>query len=215
MKTNRSLQRCLLILQSFRLNGRQTLSELARATDLPHATALRFLQTLEFEGYVVREAARWRLTTKTLEIGFAALESLGMSEIVQQALDELAGRYSGTANIGELSESGVVIIARAVASAERRRLTIRNIRVGSILPLDSALGQAMRLSPGCWAERRYPEIGQISFALLLPETGERRLAIGISTSEGMINETDLQRDILVPLQDEASRLGRLIGAGFS
>ena len=179
--------------------------------DLPHPTVLRFLLTLEEEGYVAREGNRWRLTTRVFEIGFAALESLGVTEAVQEGLQQLADAYSGTANLGEGNPEGVIIVGRAMAPAERRRLVVMNLRVGSVLPPGSALAMALALQPGEWSVLAYPESNQVSVAVPLPAAGSRQLSIGISTSAGEATPERIPAEIVPALQQAAADVSRLIG----
>ncbi|AOY95982.1 IclR family transcriptional regulator [Cupriavidus sp. USMAA2-4] len=211
MKSNRSIQRCLAILQAFRHNGRPTLAELSRAVDLPHPTVLRFLLTLEEDGYVAREDSRWRLTTRIFEIGFAALESLGVTEAVQEVLQRLADAYSGTSNLGEAGADGVIIVGRAMAPAERRRLVVMNLRVGSVLPPASALAMALALPVGQWSELAYPESNQMSVSVPLPAGGSRRLSLGISTATAEAPPERIVAEIVPALQRAAADVSRMIG----
>ena len=209
MKNNRSIQRCLAI-RAFGGNGRPTLADLARAVDLPHPTVLRFLLTLEEEGYTAREDSRWRLTPQVFELGFAALDSLGVSGAVEETLQQLAEAYSGTSNLGEAHADGVIIIGRAMAPAERRRLVVMNLRVGSVLPPASALAGALRLPPGECCTLDYPDSNQVSVAVPVPGTGARVLSIGISTGVQEAPGERIRDEIVPALQDAAERVSRLI-----
>lgn len=134
-----------------------SLTALSKAVDLPHSTVLRFLTTLESEGYVRKEGTLWSLTPQLLEIGFAALANTGVNDVIQSALQELADQCAGTANIGERSKNDVIIIARASSEAERRKILVVNLRVGNALPPASALCSALDLPEDQWAIARYPE----------------------------------------------------------
>ena len=212
MKNNRSLQRCLSILRAFQSNGRPTLAELSRAVELPHPTVLRFLQTLEEEGYVARDAGgRWGLTTRMLELGFAAMDSLGVADAVQAQLQELADAYSGSSNLGEAHPEGVIIIGRAMAGAERRRLLVMNLRVGSVLPAGSALADALAMPPGGLARASYPETQQVSLAVPVSGVPGRVLSIGISTTVSVLESEAQVLDAAAALRQRADAVGRMLG----
>jgi IclR family pca regulon transcriptional regulator len=166
---------------------------------------------LEEEGYIAREGSQWRLTTRIFEIGFAALESLGVTEAVQETLQQLADAYAGTSNLGETNPGGAIIIGRAMAMAERRRLVVANLRVGSILPPTSALTMALTMDAGNWAVVEYPESNQISVAVPLLGLGARRLSIGVSTSDDEATRARITTEIVPALREAAFVVGRLVG----
>lgn len=213
MKSNRSIQRCLSIMRAFRVQGRPTLAELARAVDLPHATVLRFLLTLEEEGYTAREGNHWRLTPLVFELGFAAMESLGISDALQDVLQQLANTYSGTANLGETHHDGVIIIGRAMAPAERRRLIVMNLRVGSVLPSTSALAQGLTMPVGQWTRFDYPDGNQISIATPIPHTDSRRLSVGISADAAEAAHGRLEQEMVPALLQAAETIKNILRIG--
>jgi len=200
-------------MRAFRTNGRPTLAELARVVELPHATVLRFLQTLEEEGYAAREDSHWRLTPQVFELGFAAMESLGVSDVVQELLQQLADAYSGTSNLGEWHSDGVIIIGRAMAPAERRRLTIMNLRVGSVLPFASALAKGLDIPAGQWTRFDYPDSNQTSIAAPIPQTDSRRLSIGISVDTSEITGDRLEKDMVPALLHAAETIKGILRVG--
>lgn len=211
MKNNRSIERCLLLFQKFRVNPCPTVSELARLTELPRATVMRFLLTLEGEGYVKREHERWRLTAKVLEIGFAALESANISELVQSSVSALADRFAGTANIGERFEDRVIIIGRAVARSEIRHFLVENLRIGSTMAQDSALCRALSIeAPTQYTSRVYEHANQLSLAVPMPSVRGRSLSLGISTIRNALTTEQQQLEAVAILKTEAARIGRII-----
>src|SRR3546814_17064294 len=104
MNDNRSVQRCLAVLRSFRGGPGQSLTALSRSVDLPHSTVLRLLNTLQREGYESQEGTLWALTTQLLEMGFAAMANTGDQDLIQASLKDLPARCSRTATIGKKSK---------------------------------------------------------------------------------------------------------------
>jgi IclR family pca regulon transcriptional regulator len=213
MKSNRSIQRCLALLRAFGQHAHPTLAELSSAIDLPRATVLRFLFTLEEEGYVVKEGTRWRLAPKTLELGFAALTSMGIQDAVQAKLQELANVCKGTANLGQGDEERVVLIGRAVAPEEARQLIVMNLRVGSTLPRQtSALGMALDCPDGEHAIVHYPVTNQFSIAVPIKSIANRELTLGVSASVSAYPDARQEKEVLLELQKAAWHIGKLLQA---
>jgi IclR family pca regulon transcriptional regulator len=116
----------------------------AEASGLPRPTAFRFLKTLEAEGYVTISptSKRYRLTPAVLELGFAALRSLGIGATVTPYLEALAEETGGVANLTALDRGDIVYLARVASTPEIRRLVTMRIGVGSRIPAHcSAMGR--------------------------------------------------------------------------
>ena len=86
-----SLDRGLRVLEVF--GGSQqpmTLSDLAKAADLPRATARRILFTLERAGFVATDGKLFRLTPRVLVLASSYLASNHVVSVLQPALDRLS-----------------------------------------------------------------------------------------------------------------------------
>lgn len=213
MHDNRSVRRCLTLLRCFRKGPRQTLTALSNAVALPHSTVLRFLTTLENEGYVRREDALWSLTPQMLEIGFAALTNTGVTELIQSSLQTFADSCSGTINIGERAKDEVIIIARAVAGTERQKILVVNLRVGSSLPRTSALFRALGMAPDQWATADYPDRKVNTVAMSLFNGPVRLLALGLSVYVDEYSGRRIESELVPLLREERHRIQRLMHLG--
>jgi IclR family pca regulon transcriptional regulator len=115
-----SLARGLLVLQAFASSGtRLSVSEAAKATGLPRATARRCLYTLEKIGYVRAEGSSYVLESRFLPLARAYLRSLGPEGSVQVVLDRLRDQVDETCAIGKLD--GAHVIYTAVSRKDRDR----------------------------------------------------------------------------------------------
>jgi IclR family pca regulon transcriptional regulator len=146
VKTNRSLSRGLRILRTFNDLPQPTLTELAARVDLTKATCLRFLQTLQDEGYLDFDATlkRYQLRPLVLELGYAALTSMSLPVVAGPEMQALADRTGGAVNLALLDGPEVVIVGRNVAYTEQRRLVMMNLHVGMRLPAHcTAMGRVL------------------------------------------------------------------------
>src|SRR5688572_2350007 len=112
-----SLARGLEVIRAFtRARPSMTLSEVADRTDMHRAAARRFLLTLVREGYVETDGKYFRLRPKILELGFSALSSLDIWEIVQPVLNELSDKLEESCFAAVLDGGSAVYVARAASN---------------------------------------------------------------------------------------------------
>jgi IclR family pca regulon transcriptional regulator len=126
-----SLARGLEVIRAFtRARPSMTLSEVADRTDMHRAAARRFLLTLVREGYVETDGKYFRLRPKILELGFSALSSLDIWEIVQPVLNELSDKLEESCFAAVLDGGSAVYVARAASN----RVINVGINLGSRVP---------------------------------------------------------------------------------
>ena len=109
-----SLDRGLRVLEVFGGNQQpMTLSDLAKAADLPRATARRILFTLERAGFVATDGKLFRLTPRVLVLASSYLASNHVVSVLQPALDRLSAEAQEISSMAILDGNDVVFIARA------------------------------------------------------------------------------------------------------
>jgi IclR family pca regulon transcriptional regulator len=109
-----SLDRGLRVLQSFGIDRRpMTLSDIAKACNLPRATARRILMTLQKSGYVVGDERLFSLTPHILTLASAYLASNQISTVIQPLMDEVSAKAKEICSLAVLDGDEAVFVARA------------------------------------------------------------------------------------------------------
>ena len=136
-----SFDRGLSVIRSFAESGRsQTLSDVARSTNLSRASARRLVLTLEQLGYVREIDGRYELTPRVLELGYAYLSSLGLTGLAMPYLEDLAHSVEEPTSVAVLDDTESVYVARVPA---KRVLTISG-GLGSKFPAyQTSLGRVL------------------------------------------------------------------------
>ena len=126
-----SLDRGLRVLELFG-GGQQpmTLSDLAKAADLPRATARRILFTFERAGFVESDGKLFGLTPRVLVLASRYLASNHVVSVLQPVLDRLSSDAQEISSMAILDGNDVVFIARASPT----RIFSAGIDVGYRLP---------------------------------------------------------------------------------
>ncbi len=126
-----SFARGLDVIRTFtRSKPRMTLSEVAEQADMNRAAARRFLLTLVREGYADLDGKYFSLRPKILELGFSALASMSLPEVVQPVLNDLAEKLQESCFCVVLDGDSTVYIA----AAKSRRVINVSIELGSRAP---------------------------------------------------------------------------------
>lgn len=136
-----SLDRGLRLLQSFGATpGPMTLSDLARAAELPRATARRILFTLQRGGFVASDGKLFALTPHVLTLAASYLRSNQLVAVLQPVLDRIATTAQEISSLSVLDGDEVVFIARG----SPMRVFSGGLEIGYRLPaFCTSVGRAM------------------------------------------------------------------------
>jgi IclR family transcriptional regulator, pca regulon regulatory protein len=136
-----SLDRGLRLLQKFgAISGPMTLSDLARAAELPRATARRILFTLERGGFVASDGKLFTLTPHVLTLAASYLRSSQVVTVLQPVLDRIATAAQEISSLSVLDGDEVVFIARGSPA----RVFSAGLDIGYRLPaFCTSVGRAM------------------------------------------------------------------------
>jgi IclR family pca regulon transcriptional regulator len=126
-----SLERGLAVIKAFGPDrSRLTLTEVAQATGLARAVARRFLLTLADLGYVRTDGREFSLRPRVLELGYAYLSGLSLTEIAQPHVEELVARVHESSSISVLDGNEIVYVVRVPTS----RIMTVTIAIGTRFP---------------------------------------------------------------------------------
>jgi IclR family pca regulon transcriptional regulator len=136
-----SLDRGLRLLKKFGdKSGPMTLSDLARAAELPRATARRILFTLERGGFVATDGKLFTLTPHVLTLAASYLRSSQVVSVLQPVLDRIAAAAQEISSLAVLDSDEVVFIARGSPA----RVFSAGLDIGYRLPaFCTSVGRAM------------------------------------------------------------------------
>lgn len=119
------------MLQSFGMERRpMTLSDVAKLSNLPRATARRILMTLAKSGFVAGDDRLFSLTPHVLTLASSYLASNQISTVMQPLMDEVATKAKEICSLALLDAEDVVFVARASPT----RMFPSGIDIGYRLP---------------------------------------------------------------------------------
>lgn len=126
-----SLARGLEVIRCFdREYPSMSLTEVAERTGLAKAVVRRFLMTLEQLGYVGRTGRNFYLTPRVLELGYAYLSGLDISEAAMPLMRQLSEKLGQSVSVSVLDGDEIVYVLRVPV---RRIMTVA-LGVGARLP---------------------------------------------------------------------------------
>lgn len=197
-----------------------SLTELARAMGTNTPTARRFVQTLLQLGYLeALPGKRYRLGTRTLELGRRYLASISLTDRARPYLEELAAATGETTNLAVREGRDVVYVVRVEAAP---RILSVNLRVGSRLPLHAtSLGKA--LVSAMTDEKLLDIMGQPPWPALTPHTVRSPQALRphlqhVTDHGYAVSDQELElglRSIAAPVYDAERRLVAAINVSTS
>ena len=162
-----SLERGLAVIRAFdEHNPELTLSDVARATGLTRAAARRFLLTLADLGYVRTDGRWFSLSPRILELGYAYLSSLSLTEVAEPHLERLVAEVHESSSVSVLDGEDIVYVARVPTS----RIMTVSINVGTRFPAyATSMGRVLLAAAARRASSR-PTSAGVELVPLSPRT---------------------------------------------
>lgn len=220
---SQSLARGLAVLDAF-TGPRESLgiAEIAREVGFTKSTTHRYVNTLASLGYLHqdRESRKYRLGSRAVEIGFAALNSIELTRVAAGPLQRLADETGFTVSMAVLDGPDVVYVERR-RSGRDRQLDL-DLQIGSRLPAYcTALGKVLLAAeePGRLRAildrvdlaRRAPNTITVREHLLAALDRVRRGAVAVDDEE----LTPGLRAIAVPVRDRSHRVVAAVNTAVS
>ncbi|HEV8064857.1 MAG TPA: IclR family transcriptional regulator C-terminal domain-containing protein [Acidimicrobiales bacterium] len=126
-----SLSRGLEVIRSFGPEHQHlTLSDVARRTGITRAASRRFLLTLQQLGYVRNDGRFFSLTPRVLDLGYAYLSGLSLTEVAQPHVEDLVALTHESSSVAVLDAQDIVYVIRV----STRRIMTATISVGTRFP---------------------------------------------------------------------------------
>ncbi len=107
-----------------------TVGDVASRTALSRAAVRRLLITLELLGYASHSGSVYRLSSRTLRLGFSFLSSCSLSVLALPVLEEISAAIHESSSLSTLEGDEIVYLAR---SATKRVMSV-GLSAGSRLP---------------------------------------------------------------------------------
>jgi len=213
-----ALARGLAVLGAFGPDRRQaTLSDLARALDLPRSTVRRSLLTLAAQGLVETDGRLFRVTPKVMALAAAFLRSNPATPLLQPVCEAVCAELETLCSASVLDREEAVLVARA-APAQRQHI---GIGVGFRMPAFCSAGGRVLLAAlpdaalDAYLDRLQPQ-PQTVFTLT-DKTRLREVILAVR-AEGhalVSEETELGlRSIALPVPDGRGGVIAAIGIGL-
>jgi IclR family KDG regulon transcriptional repressor len=131
-KQTSAVSRTITVLEILSRHKSINLEQLAKETELPKATLLRFITTLTSLGYVFRDSYdQYSLTLKMFSVGSHSLEHMDLIRVARPIAEELAETTGETVHMGILEDDAATYVLKI-----ETKYTIRMYsRIGKSIPL--------------------------------------------------------------------------------
>jgi DNA-binding IclR family transcriptional regulator len=210
MNQVRSVRRAIRILEAFREGSSYTVTELARALELPKSSVYELVSTLASEGLLAKEdsSSRYRLGLRLMELARAANQHLEVRQVARPLIEKLRDQLNETVQLTILDGDEILYVDGCESSRQLRTF----FQFGDRAPLHcTALGKAILANlPPAEIERRLRRRTLKAFTpatLTDPQALRRELARTASRGysvDDMEHEEDV-RCVGAPIRDREGR----------